>query len=340
MKQCLLVVVFFIAIFCIISIIDASSAKASDNEPTELVVYTAIEPEWLPRYKKSFETLHPDIRIKWVRETTGVITARLLAEKESPKADAILGVGATSLLILKSEGMLLPYTPKGYGSLLPEMRDASQPASWTGTAAWASSICVNKMEIERRGLSTPTSWSDLTKEEYKGLIAMPDPASSGTGYMDLAAWIQMFGEEKAWDYAEHLNRNVKFYTHSGSRPCSMAAQGEIVIGISSEAFIGNLLKHNAPIEVVLPEEGLGWEVEAGAILKTTKKLDAAKKLMDWSASEKVGELAAEFSGLPARKDSIPEASQKTAGKLCKNDLQWAADNRERLLKTWRERFSK
>ncbi|MBO6170895.1 MAG: putative 2-aminoethylphosphonate ABC transporter substrate-binding protein [Desulfovibrio sp.] len=305
----------------------------------ELVVYTAIEPEWLPRYKKSFEDAHPDITIKWVRETTGVITARLLAEKDAPKADAVLGVGATSLLLLRAEGLLLPYTPKEYDKLLPAMRDAAQPATWVGTTAWASAFCVNRKEMEKRGLPVPASWNDLTREEYRGLIAMPDPASSGTGFMDLTAWIQMFGEDAAWQYAEKLHPNVKFYTHSGSKPCTMAAQGEAPIGISSEAFIGNLLKRRAPIEIVLPAEGLGWEVEAGGIIKTTPHLAAAKTLMDWSTSDAAGALGAEFSGLPARADHIPERSKATADRLCKNDLQWAADNRERLLGQWRERFA-
>ena len=80
---------------------------------TELTVYTAVEAEDLARYADTFNKDHPDITIKWVRDSTGIVTAKLLAEKNNPQADVIWGLAATSLLLLKSEGMLEPYKPKG-----------------------------------------------------------------------------------------------------------------------------------------------------------------------------------------------------------------------------------
>src|SRR5262245_44662999 len=50
---------------------------------TALTVYTAFEAEDLQRYKEAFETAHPDITINWVRDSTGVVTAKLLAEKDN-----------------------------------------------------------------------------------------------------------------------------------------------------------------------------------------------------------------------------------------------------------------
>ena len=48
---------------------------------TELTVYTAIEAEDLKKYAEAFEAANPDIKINWVRDSTGVVTAKLLAEK-------------------------------------------------------------------------------------------------------------------------------------------------------------------------------------------------------------------------------------------------------------------
>ncbi|MEL1606810.1 hypothetical protein V2W52_19995, partial [Acinetobacter baumannii] len=58
------------------------------------------------------------------------------------------------------------------------------------------------------------------------------PASSGTGYLDVTAWMQIWGEKQAWDYMQALDKNISQYPHSGSKPCKMAAQGEIPIGVS------------------------------------------------------------------------------------------------------------
>ena len=64
---------------------------------TELTVYTAVEAEDLARYAETFNQDHPDIEIKWVRDSTGIVTAKLLAEKNNPQADVIWGLAATSL---------------------------------------------------------------------------------------------------------------------------------------------------------------------------------------------------------------------------------------------------
>src|SRR5450830_714394 len=88
------------------------SSSAADRVP--LLVYTALETDQIKAYKESFEKAYPDVEIKWVRDSTGIITAKLLAEKANPQADVVMGVAASSLALMDAEGMLLPYKPKGY----------------------------------------------------------------------------------------------------------------------------------------------------------------------------------------------------------------------------------
>ncbi|MDX1737541.1 MAG: extracellular solute-binding protein, partial [Alphaproteobacteria bacterium] len=169
----------------------ATSAMAADV----LTVYTAVEAEDLKKYKKAFEKSNPDVKIKWVRDSTGIVTAKLLAEKENPQADVVWGLAATSLMLLKSEGMLEAYAPKGVEKLDKQFVDKSNPPSWTGMDAWVAAVCVNTVEQAKHGFATPTSWQDLTKPEYKGHVVMPNPNSSGTGFLDVSSWLQIFGEE-------------------------------------------------------------------------------------------------------------------------------------------------
>lgn len=58
---------------------------------TVLTVYTALEADQIAAYKAAFEKANPDIEIKWVRDSTGIVTAKLLAEKAAPRADAVWG---------------------------------------------------------------------------------------------------------------------------------------------------------------------------------------------------------------------------------------------------------
>jgi len=62
----------------------------------DLIVYTAVEAEDLPKYAANFNEDHPDINIKWVRDSTGSMTAKLLAEKNNPQAALVWGLAGSS----------------------------------------------------------------------------------------------------------------------------------------------------------------------------------------------------------------------------------------------------
>ena len=212
----------------------ALSASLALAQRTPILVYTALETDQLKAYKDTFETTVKDVEIRWVRDSTGVITAKLLAEKANPQADVVLGLAATSLLVLEQEGMLTPYAPKGVETLNPRFVDTKKPPMWVGMDVWGATICFNTVEAKKRNLPKPESWKDLLKPIYKGQITMPHPASSGTGFLDVTAWLQLYGEAEGWKYMDALHENIAQYVHSGSKPCRQAGAGEFVMGISFE----------------------------------------------------------------------------------------------------------
>ncbi|WP_148715448.1 putative 2-aminoethylphosphonate ABC transporter substrate-binding protein [Chitinolyticbacter meiyuanensis] len=308
---------------------------------TTLTVYTALEADQLKAYQEKFEQDVPGVKIKWVRDSTGIITAKLLAEKAAPQADVVMGVAASSLLVLEKEGMLQAYAPKGVEKLNKAYVDDSNPPTWVGMDVWGATVCFNTVEAAKLGLKKPESWKDLTRPEYKGKIVMPNPASSGTGYFDVTAWLKLFGEQGGWTYMDGLHQNIAQYTHSGSKPCKQAATGEFPIGISFEYRAAKSKVDGAPIDLVFPKEGLGWDVEATAIMKGTKNLDAAKKLADWAASKGANELyeknfaVVAYPGVAKPNVHIPANYESL---LIKQDLRWSAQNRDRILAEWTKRY--
>lgn len=318
-----------------------SLASVSALADTTLTVYTALEADQLKAYQQKFEQDTPGIKLRWVRDSTGIITAKLLAEKANPQADVVMGVAASSLLVLEKEGMLHGYAPKNLASLSRQYVDNATPPSWVGMDVWGSAICFNTVEAAKLGLKKPESWKDLLKPEYKGRIVMPNPASSGTGYFDVTAWLLLFGEKDGWSYMDKLHQNIAQYTHSGSKPCKQAAAGEFPIGISFEYRAAKLKDSGAPIDVIFPKEGLGWDVEATAIMKGSKNLDAARKLADWSASQSANEqyeknfAIVAMPGVAKPNPHIPADYEK---RLVKQDLRWAAAQRERILAEWSKRY--
>ncbi|HJS30523.1 MAG TPA: putative 2-aminoethylphosphonate ABC transporter substrate-binding protein [Alphaproteobacteria bacterium] len=323
-----------------IALLAGLSSEAAAQK-TRLTVYTALENDQLAPYKQAFEADNPNIEIAWVRDSTGIMTARLLAEKDNPRADVVWGLSASSIVLFENQGMLVPYTPKGAQSLKAVFRDNKNPMAWTGMDAYLSVICFNTAEGQKANAAKPASWADLTNPAYKGKIVMPNPASSGTGYLTVAAWLQVMGEEKAWKFMDALHENVAVYTHSGSAPCVQAARGERLIGIGFDMRGASEKTKGAPIDLVLPKEGAGWEMEASAIVKGTKNLAAAQALLDWAVSKKANEMYGKYYaivGYPGINAAPPNYPANAEASMVKNDLGWMASQRERILAEWTKRY--
>ena len=320
----------------------AAAGGTAFAQKTQLLVYTALETDQLKAYADSFNKSEPNIELKWVRDSTGVITAKVLAEKANPQADVIMGVAATSMMVFDQQGLLLPYKPKGFEKLTRKYSDPKPVPAWVGMDAWGATVCFNVVEAAKRGIPRPESWKDLTKAVYKGQITMPAPPSSGTGFLDATAWLQLWGEKEGWKYMDALHENIAQYTHSGSKPCRQSGAGEFVVGISFD-FRGNDVKaKGAPVELVFPKEGLGWDLEAIGIVKTTKKMDAAKKLVDWVATKEANEAFAKNFAIvahPAVKPALPHIPADLDKHLIKNDFAYAAKNRDKILAEWNKRYA-
>ncbi len=308
---------------------------------TELLVYTAVEADELDKFKRAIEKAVPDVEIKWVRDSTGIITSKLYAEKDNPRADMVWGTAASSLLFLAREGYFQGYAPKGLDKLDPAFYDrANTPPIWIGQRAYGAAVCYNTVEGKKLNLPKPVSWHDLTRPVYRGHIIMPNPSSSGTGFLDVSSWLQLWGEEGGWKFMDALHENISRYTHSGSAPCKLAATGETPIGISFAYRVVKSKQEGAPLELITPEEGLGWELEAFAIVRNTKKLELARRVADWSVSEEAMVLYAPGYEAVAMK-GVPNPVKELEGvkdRFIKNDFAWAAANRDRILKEWQRRY--
>jgi iron(III) transport system substrate-binding protein len=307
----------------------------------ELTVYTALEADQLKTYEEAFEAANPDVQINFVRDSTGIITAKLLAEKDNPQADVVWGLAATSLMLLDQEGMLEAYAPAGLDAVTPAFRDQRADPTWVGMDVWASALCFNTVEGEAKGLPEPKSWADLLNPVYQGQIVMPNPASSGTGYLMVSAWLQLMGEEKGWEYMDKLHQNIGAYVHSGSKPCRQAGAGEYAVGLSFEYRASKTKADGAPIAIIFPSEGLGWDMEAIGIVKGTDNVEAARKLVDWAVSGPANDLYAgsyAITAVPGHAKPLADVPANLQEMLIENDFAWAAANRERILAEWSRRY--
>ncbi len=320
---------------------EEAEAPASVEKGTEgtITVYTALEDDIIQTYLESFHAKYPNIEVEIVRDATGTIIAKAIAEKDNPVADVVWGTSASVLLQLDNYELIKEYTPEGSDKILENFKDSDADGdgelSWTGIDVYESAFLVNVAECEAAGVEIPASFEDLLKEQYKGLIVMPDPTSSGTGLLTVNGILQSKGEEAGWDYLTKLNENISLYTTSGSKPAKMAAAGECAIGISFGYRCATLYQENGDaVKVVFPSEGSGWDVEANCLINKSEINPCAYTFLDWAISDEAMQAySTEYpiTGIGVIND-IPEGySEDPMKNLVNMDLVKAANERDSIL---------
>jgi iron(III) transport system substrate-binding protein len=314
----------------------------------ELVVYCTVQEEWCRPMVAAFEKA-TGIKVLMTRKSSGEFYAQLKAEAANPKGDIWWGGTGDPHLQAAEEGLTLEYkSPK-----LAELQDwaikqwEASKGRTIGVYAGALGYSFNTAELAKRKLAEPKCWSDLIKPEFKDDVQVANPNSSGTSYTMLATLVQIMGEQKACDYMKALHKNINQYTKSGAAPARAAATGESLIGITFQHDAVVQAIGGAPVKIVSPCEGTGYEIGSMSIVKGAKNLENAKKWYDWALSpeaQSVGALAKVSYQVPSNKNASapPQAPKLSELKLINYDFvkYGSSAERKRLLTKWDEEVSK
>ncbi|MEG2353331.1 MAG: extracellular solute-binding protein [Clostridium sp.] len=317
-------------------------ACTGDNKKT-ITVYTAIEEEYIGAYLDDFHAKHPDIKVNLVRDSSGVVASKLLIEKDNPRADVVWGLAASNMVFLDKYGVFEPYKVPNLNELNEIFYDtANEVPHWVANGGWMNIFAVNEKELEDKGIKVPTNYEDLLSEDFRGSLAMPNPASSGTGYLIVSGLIQKMGEEKAWEYMDELNKNMKEYSHSGTAPVKQAAQGELLIGVGADYTAIQMEEKGEHIKTIFPEGGSGWELEVSALISNDKITEEAKIFYEWCVSEVMLKNYADNRTLTPLKGYTTKLGMAYDGDITKQmipyNLESVSKERNRILKEWEKRY--
>ena len=331
--------------FCVLLSVFVFSGTAFAKD--RVVVYTSLENEEVVEYLKVAKKELADLDIQAIRLSTGELGARMLAERENPQADCIWGWAVTNMSEFIPKGMLVPYKPKGWRKIPARFKEPK--GHWVAIDLYAAALVPNTKVLEAKNLPMPKGWNDLLNPVYKDMLIMPNPASSGTGFLQVASLLVMLDPDyknksveknKAWDFLKKLDKNMGQYIKSGSKPAKLTAAGEYAIGCSFAFVYSSLKKKGFPVALVLPEEGAGYELEANALLKGAKHEKAAKKFLNWAISKNAMNEYAKFKlgvTYPGIQGPTDLPSLETI-KLAPMDFPWQSENRAKILEVWQGHF--
>lgn len=132
-------------------------------------------------------------------------------------------------------------------------------------------IVLNNKLLKEKNLEAPASYDDLLKPEYKGLISMPNPKSSGTGYIFLKSLVNARGEDAAFAYFDKLSDNILQFTSSGSGPVNALVQGEAAIGLGMIAQAVEEINKGVDLSIVFFKEGAPYCIYGMGVIKGKEK---------------------------------------------------------------------
>lgn len=310
-------------------------SSCTNAETKEVKIYSIIHDEETKALTDLF-TEKTGIPVSYLRATTGELVNRVIAEKNEPQADILLGGASSYHIKLDEEGALESYSSPAAKNL-PSYAVAPDN-SWTGFCVLTLGIGINSKRFAEKfpGKAYPKTWEDLTDPAYKGEVVLTNPVASSTAYLFVQDQLQRLGEEKGWEYLAALSKNVGQFPDSGSAPAKLVGTGEYALGIS---YIHALAKYKAQgfdVDMVAPPQSVG-DVDCISIMKNTKNLKGAEAFVDFMLSKEAQEL---MSSIDFTIPVNPEA-QAVAGSVAVKDLDLinydvkkAAEEKDAVLAKW------
>lgn len=245
---------------------------------------------WCEQLAPAFETA-TGFDLEFIRLSSSESLARLRAEAANPTFDVWFGGTGDPHLVAFNEGITEFYKPTLWDDLLPSLT-RSVGETYTPLYTGAIGFVVNEGVLNEIGAPVPTCWTALTDPAYRGLLAMPNPNTSGTAYTVIATLVQLFGEETAFEMLAGIHQNVAQYTRSGGAVGLLAGRGDVGVAIQFLHDGVAYIKQGFPVTNYAPCEGTGFEIGGISLVSGAPSRDAAIAFIEWALTPEAQSIAA------------------------------------------------
>lgn len=325
---------FTVILFCFITSLlffnyPIGTAEAK-SDTAKIVIWTAGEDYRNDFYLNKLKEKFPNYTFVLEYMNSSTIAAKIMGEKLNTQCDIVLSEEYGYLEMCSEYLAELPDFK--YSLFMPEI--IPQNKKYTPELRNGGAVILNKAVLEKKGVPIPKSYSDLLKPEYKNLVIMPNPKSSGTGYMFLRQLTNEWGENEAFKFFEALTENILQYTSSGSGPVNALVQGEAAIGLGMTAQAVTEINKGAKLDIVFFKEGSPYSMYGNAIIKNKADKKGVKEVFNYLSVDLCKENNNLFFPEQVFKNYTPTIKNYPTkihyGNMKNNTLQ----EKERLLKKW------
>ena len=246
------------------------------SKKDSVVIYTSMEENRNQALKEMIAKDLPDIDVDIQYLATGNSAAKIKNEGTSVEADIILDLETSYMTEI--EDYLADLSNFDDSIYLDGVNKSNKYYTWT---KYTMNLIIDKKYFKEHNLAIPKTYSDLLKPEYKNLIAMPDPKTSGTGYGFYLNVVNIMGEKEALKYFTSLKENLRELTTSGSGPTNLLKQGEIAIamGMTSQGVAD--INEGYDFEIVELSTGSPYNTTSFGIIKGRENNEAVIKVFNY-----------------------------------------------------------
>ena len=259
----------------------AGCGSNGGTESKDVVIWTSGEDYKNEYYLSSLREQFPDYNITLEYMNSSTIAAKVKEEGDKAAVDIICSEEYGYLYMI--EDQLAVLEDFDFSVFLDDIVPESH--KFTPELKNGGCVILNKKVLEEKGAAIPTSYEDLLDPQYKGLLSMPSPASSGTGYMFLRQLVNEWGEEEAFAFFEQFSENVLQYTSSGSGPVNALVQGEVGVGLGMTSQAVVEISEGVDLDIVFFDEGSPFSMYGNAMMSKSAGRQAVKDVFNYLATD-------------------------------------------------------
>lgn len=246
------------------------------SKKDSVVIYTSMEENRNQILKEMIAKDLPDIDVDIQYLATGNSAAKIKNEGTSVEADIILDL--ETAYMTEIEDYFADLSNFDDSIYLDGVNKSNKYYTWT---KYTMNLIIDKKYFKEHNLAIPKTYADLLKPEYKNLIAMPDPKTSGTGYGFYLNVVNIMGEKEALKYFTNLKENFRELTTSGSGPTNLLKQGEIAIAMGMTSQGVSAINEGYDFEIVELSTGSPYNTTSFGIIKGRENNEAVIKVFNY-----------------------------------------------------------
>ena len=251
------------------------------------------------------------IKVNVVRTTAQVAYQRVTQDIKNNQAicDVFSSTDPGHYARMAPEGRFEKYVPENAAKISEVFRNIDPNGFFHTTSSGQVVLTYNSVKVKAE--DAPKSWQDLLNPKWKGQVSTGHPAFSGY----VGTWVYSMKKIYGWKYFEQLEKNKPQIGRSINDTVTALNAGERQVAAGADGSTLFSASRGNPLAIVYPTDGSILIVAPSAIMKGTKRPNAAKLFMEYLMSPEASEVNVKHFAIPIRPEVKGAAGTQPIDKI-------------------------